>query len=83
MGDHIDEAAGNVKATVGKATGNEQMQREGQAQSSAAHVSHEVKGAVDQGVGKVQEGVGKVTGDKSTEAAGKARQAEGTLNRAG
>jgi uncharacterized protein YjbJ (UPF0337 family) len=49
MGDCINEAAGNVKATVGKVTGNEHTQRKGQAQSDTAHIGHQMKGVVDQG----------------------------------
>jgi uncharacterized protein YjbJ (UPF0337 family) len=81
MGDLVEQTKGNVKEVVGKVTGNERMEREGQVQSDTAKVQRQVNGAVDEVTGKVQEGVGKVTGDRSTELAGKAKQAEGEIRR--
>ncbi len=81
MGDLIDETKGNVKEGVGKITGNEQMQREGQVESDAAKAQRQVKGGIEQVQGKVQEGVGTLTGDQSTVDAGKAKQVEGEARR--
>ena len=77
----INETTGNIKEGVGKVTGNEQMQREGQLQSDAAKAQRQVKGGVEQVQGKVEEGVGKLTGDQSTIAGGKAKQVEGEARR--
>ncbi len=81
MGDLINETKGNIKEGVGKVTGNEQMQREGQLESDAAKTQRQVKGGVEQVQGKVEEGVGKLTGDQSTVASGKAKQVEGDARR--
>ncbi|MBE7244865.1 MAG: CsbD family protein [Actinomycetospora chiangmaiensis] len=45
-----NEAAGNVKQGIGKATGNEKLQAEGKAQ--------ELKGETQRAVGEVKDGVG-------------------------
>ncbi|MEE7477853.1 CsbD family protein [Methylobacterium hispanicum] len=45
-----NEAAGNVKQGIGKATGNEKLQAEGKAQ--------EIKGETQRAVGEVKDGVG-------------------------
>ncbi|GJD92248.1 hypothetical protein BHAOGJBA_5801 [Methylobacterium hispanicum] len=45
-----NEAAGNVKQGIGKATGNEKLQAEGKAQ--------ELKGETQRAVGDVKDGVG-------------------------
>ena len=81
MGDPINETKGNIKEGVGKVTGNEQMQREGQVESDAAKVQRQVQGTAEQVQGQVQEGVGTLTGDQSTVAAGKAKQVEGQARR--
>jgi uncharacterized protein YjbJ (UPF0337 family) len=83
MGDRVDETIGNTKKALGDMTGNEDLEREGQAQADGAKLHREVEGAVDQTVGKAQETWGDITDDKETELAGQARQAEGQAKRAG
>jgi len=83
VGDRLDEMAGQVKKGVGDLTGNEEMEREGQAEAERAKLEREAEGAIDKGVGKAQETWGDITGDEGTEAKGTARQAEGDLKRVG
>jgi uncharacterized protein YjbJ (UPF0337 family) len=83
MGTRYDEAVGNVKETVGDVIGDEQMEREGQAESDRAKLQRETEGLVDKGVGKAQEAWGDLTDDAETEAKGVARQIEGDAKRAG
>jgi uncharacterized protein YjbJ (UPF0337 family) len=83
MGDRIDEAKGQVKETVGDVTGNEEMEREGRAEKTAAKVEREAKGAKDQAEGKVKETVGELTDDEETEAEGRLQQQKGDMTRAG
>lgn len=83
MGDRIDELKGNVKEDVGSLTGNDEMKREGEAESAAAKAKRETEGAIDKATGKVQEEWGDLTDDAETEAKGKARQVEGEAKQAG
>jgi len=83
MTDRIDELQGQIKKGIGSLTGNEEMQREGEAQEQAAKLKREAEGAVDQGVGKAQETIGEATDDTQTELEGKVRQAEGDIKRSG
>ena len=83
MGDRVDETKGNLKKGVGKVTGNEDMQAEGQAEADAAHASREVKGTGNQVKGSMKEGLGKVTGDDEMRARGTADRIKGDTQRAG
>src|SRR6187200_850817 len=64
MGDRMDEMKGNVKEGVGKLTGNERLEAEGDAQADAAKARRETKGAMRQAGGKVKEAVGDLTGNE-------------------
>jgi len=77
----LDELQGQIKKGLGALTGNDEMQREGEAQEQEAKLKRKAEGSVDQGIGKTQEAVGEVTGDRETELKGKARQAEGKAKR--
>jgi uncharacterized protein YjbJ (UPF0337 family) len=83
MGDRVDETIGNTKKVLGDMTGNEDMEREGQAQAEGAKLHREVEGAVDQTVGKAQETWGDLTDDEETQLEGQGRQLEGQAKRAG
>ncbi len=77
MGERIDELKGDIKQGVGKVTGNERLQAEGEADANAARAKRRVKGSLQEAGGQVKEGVGKVTGNKSMEAKGKAQRRAG------
>jgi uncharacterized protein YjbJ (UPF0337 family) len=79
----MDEMKGNVKQGVGKVTGNEELEAEGQAEHDTAHATREAKGMGNQVKGRVEEGVGKVTGDEQTEARGVADRLKGDAQRTG
>jgi uncharacterized protein YjbJ (UPF0337 family) len=83
MSDRVDEAKGNLKQGVGKLTGNEDMQVEGQAESDAARARRQAKGAANQVKGNLEEGLGKVTGDDETRARGTADRIKGDAQRTG
>jgi uncharacterized protein YjbJ (UPF0337 family) len=83
MGERMDELKGNVKEGVGKLTGDEGLEAEGEAESSAAKASRETKGAARQAVGSVKEGFGKLTDDEATEAEGKADRLRGKADQLG
>ena len=77
MADRIDELKGNLKQGVGKVTGNERLQAEGEVDANSARAKRRVKGSLREAGGQVKEGVGKVTGNKSMEAKGKAQRRAG------
>jgi uncharacterized protein YjbJ (UPF0337 family) len=79
----MDEMKGNVKEGVGKLTGNERLEAEGDAQSDAAKARRETKGAMRQAGGKVKEAVGDLTGNERLEAEGEADQLRGKADRLG
>jgi uncharacterized protein YjbJ (UPF0337 family) len=83
MGNRIDELKGKTKETLGDLTGNEQMEREGEAEADRAKFEREAEGAVDQTVGGVQEKIGDITDDEKMEREGQARKVEGDIKRAG
>ena len=83
MGDRMHELKGNVKAGVGKVTGNEDLEAEGRAEHDVAHAAREAKGMGNQVKGRVEEGVGRMTGDEETEARGMADRLKGDTQRAG
>ncbi len=83
MGNRIDELQGQIKKGVGSLTGNEEMERDGAAQTEEARLKREAEGTLDQAAGTVEEKVGDVTGDTETELKGKARQVEGDIERTG
>ncbi|MCA1646530.1 MAG: CsbD family protein [Chloroflexi bacterium] len=83
MGERIDELKGNVKQGVGKATGDTELEAEGETQHDAAKASRETKGVGNQIKGKVEEGIGKVSGDEEVRARGVAHKIKGDTQRAG
>jgi uncharacterized protein YjbJ (UPF0337 family) len=83
MSDRVEEAKGSVKEGVGKLTGNERLEAEGQAEHDAAHAAREAKGVGNQVKGSVKENVGKLTGNEQTEAEGVADRLKGDAQRAG
>jgi uncharacterized protein YjbJ (UPF0337 family) len=83
MSDRMDELKGNVKEGVGKLTGNERLEAEGDAQADTAKARRETKGAMRQAGGKVKEAVGDLTGNDRLEAEGEADQLRGKADRLG
>ncbi len=56
----MDEARGNVKYSVGKMSGNRDMEAEGKTEHDAAVVRRHIKGAANQIKGNVEEGLGNI-----------------------
>lgn len=83
MSNRMDELKGQTKETIGGLTGNEEMEREGQAEKTAAKMEREAEGAADQVGGKVKEKVGELTDDEQTQAEGELQQKQGDAKRAG
>lgn len=83
MSDRLDELKGNVKEGLGKVTGNERLEAEGDAEADTAKARRETKGAMRQAGGKVKEAVGDLTDDERLEAEGKADQLRGRVDRLG
>jgi uncharacterized protein YjbJ (UPF0337 family) len=83
MGDRIDEMKGSIKQGVGKATGDKELETEGQAEHDVAHATRKAKGLGNQIKGSVEEGVGKLTGDDETRARGLADRVKGDAQRTG
>ena len=83
MGNRIVELQGQIKQGLGTLTSNEELERDGAAQTEQARSKRETDGAIDQAAGTVEEKVGDVTGDTETELKGKARQVEGNIERTG
>ena len=83
MSDRLDELKGNVKEGIGKVTGNERLEAEGDAEADAAKARRETKGAMRQAGGKVKAAVGDLTDNERLEAEGKADQLRGRADRLG
>ncbi len=83
MSDRMDELKGNVKEGVGKLTGNERLEAEGDTEADAAKARRETKGAAREAGGSIKEKVGDLTGSERTEAEGKADKLRGKAERAG
>jgi uncharacterized protein YjbJ (UPF0337 family) len=83
MDERVDEAKGNIKQGVGKATGDTKMEAEGRVESETAKGKRELKGIANKLKGSIEQGLGKVTGDDETRARGTADRMEGDTDRAG
>lgn len=83
MGDRLDELKGNVKEGIGKVTGNERLEAEGDTQADVARARRKTKGAMRQAGGKVKETVGDLIGNERLEAEGKADELRGRADRLG
>ena len=88
----VEELGGKIKAGVGKAIGNEQMELEGRAKQAkgvakqeAAKASERVKGSIEKGIGRVKSTIGAAIDDDDLETEGDAQetlgQARQDLNR--
>jgi uncharacterized protein YjbJ (UPF0337 family) len=75
MTDRIDELKGAAKKTVGKATGDEGREAEGQAEQTAAKAARETKGAANQAAGGVKATIGDALDDERLQAEGETRSA--------
>jgi len=70
----IDKAKGKLKETIGKVTGDKQMEAEGQIEHAGATVREkvaEVTGGVADAVGNVAEGIGNIAKDIKDKVTGK------------
>jgi len=84
----VDEVTGRLKAAVGKAIGNEQMQAEGKARQLKGSVAQQVakasertKASVEQAAGSVKKGVGKAIGNEQMQAEGALKKATGAVRK--
>ena len=83
MTDRMDELKGTVKQTVGKATGNEDLEAQGQTEQAGAKAARETKGAANQATGSVKATVGDALDDEQLQAEGEAQKAKGKTQSAG
>jgi uncharacterized protein YjbJ (UPF0337 family) len=79
-----EQVGGKLKEGIGKVTGNEQMQVEGQAKEAkgeareeAAKASERAKGASEELGGTIKNQVGAVIDNEKMQAEGKAKELEG------
>ena len=71
---NIDKAKGQIKEAVGKATGDQQLEAEGQIEQASATVREkaaDLKAEVTEAVGNVIERVGSVAADLKDKVTGK------------
>lgn len=80
----VEELGGKIKAGVGKAIGNEQMELEGRAKQAkgvakqeAVKASERVKGKIEQGIGRVKSTIGAAIDDDDLEVEGDAQETLG------
>jgi uncharacterized protein YjbJ (UPF0337 family) len=80
----VEELGGKIKAGIGKAIGNEQMELEGRAKQmkgvakqEGAKAAERTKGKVDELIGRGKDVVGGVVDDEELEAEGRAQEALG------
>ena len=83
MPGRMDEMKGRVKETVGKATGDERLRSEGEADRIAGKAGREMQGAAEQVKGNVKMGAGKLVGNKRLHTEGQVEDVKGSLRRAG
>jgi uncharacterized protein YjbJ (UPF0337 family) len=83
MSERMEELKGNVKQGVGKATGDKDLQAEGEAQHDTAEATRQAKGVGNQIKGSVEEGVGKLNGDEEARARGATDRLKGDVQRTG
>jgi uncharacterized protein YjbJ (UPF0337 family) len=83
MGERIDELKGNVKAGVGKLTGDKRTEADGRGEAQSARVKRKTKGAFQKAGGSLKEGVGDVLGNEQMEAQGKADRLKGEARQSG
>lgn len=79
-----EELGGKIKAGVGRAIGNEQMEAEGEAKAlkgearqEAAKTAERGKGAVEETVGAVKNRVGAVIDNEQMQVEGRAKELKG------
>ena len=79
-----EELGGKIKAGIGSAIGNEQMEAEGratelkgEAKQAAAKAGERVKGAVEEAGGALKKGVGKLIDNEQMEVEGRAKELQG------
>jgi uncharacterized protein YjbJ (UPF0337 family) len=83
MSDRLDELKGNVKEGIGKVTGNERLEAEGDTQADASRARRKTKGALRQAGGKVKETVGDLIGNERLETEGEAEELRGRADQLG
>ena len=83
MTDRMDELKGTVKKTVGTATGDEDLEAQGQTEQAAGKATRETKGAANQAAGGVNATVGDAVDDERLQAQGAAQKAKGKTQSAG
>ena len=83
MSDRLDELKGNVKAGVGKVTGNERLEASGKTEAATARGRRKTKGVLREGAGSLKEGVGDLLGNERLEVEGKAEKLRGKAERNG
>jgi uncharacterized protein YjbJ (UPF0337 family) len=83
MDDRMQEMKGNVKKGVGKVTGDEELEAEGEVEHDSARAARKAKGLGNQVKGHAEEGLGKVTGDEELRTRGLADRVKGDAERTG
>ena len=83
MGERIDELKGNVKAGVGKLTGDARTEVDGRGEAQSARAKRKAKGAFQKAGGSLKEGVGDMLGNEQMESQGKADRLKGEARQSG
>ena len=83
MPGRIDEMKGAVKEKLGKATGNERMRSEGEAERVTNKAARETEGSMDQLKGNLKMGAGKLVGNDRLHAEGQADDLKGSAKKLG
>ena len=82
MSGRTEEFKGGLKEGLGKLTGNESLEAEGQAQKSAGRAQRKTSGALHEAKGSVKSGVGDLIDSPTLEAQGEAERMRGKAERA-
>jgi len=77
-----DEFMGGVKKGVGKLTGDEALETEGEIQQTGGRASRKMSGAGHELKGNVKKGVGDLVDSPTLEAEGEAEKVRGKVERA-
>jgi uncharacterized protein YjbJ (UPF0337 family) len=76
-----DEIVGGVKEGLGKLTGNDALETEGEAQQAKGEAERKMSGAAQEAKGSIKKAAGSVLGSPTLKAEGEADKISGKIER--
>jgi len=81
MAGRKNEIVGGMKEGLGKLTGNEGLEAEGEAQKNVGKAERDMSGAAHEAKGGFKKGAGKLIGSPTLQAEGEAEKLQGKIER--